>query len=110
MVKTRTGTIATDFQFLFYFQLSLNLPWSFTKQKMDIVHSHTSVLRIDGSILAGVFLTSSFCVVPESSGYSNAASSSLFVHVELVTRTTLVQLIVLCQQCTASNLSNTHIL
>ena len=63
------------------------------------------LLRIDGmvaSILAGVFFTSSFCVVPESSGSSNAASSSLFVHVELGTRTAVVQLIALGQQCTAS--------
>ena len=46
---------------------------------MGIVHIQY-LLRIDGSILAGVFLTSPFCVVPESSGSSNAASSSLFVH------------------------------
>ena len=52
--------------------------------------------------MADVFLTSSFCVVPESSGSSNAASSNLFVHVELGTRTGLVQLIALSQQCTAS--------
>ena len=40
--------------------------------------------------------------MPESSGFqSNAASSSLFVHIELGTRTALVQLIVLSQQCTA---------
>ena len=58
------------------------------------------LLRVDGSILAGV-LTSSF-VVPEFSGSSNAASSSLFVHVELGTQTVLVQLIALSQQCTAS--------
>ena len=58
--------------------------------------------RIDGSIMAGVFLTSSFCVVPQSSGSSNAASSSLFVHVELGTQTGLVQLIALSQQCMAS--------
>ena len=50
--------------------------------------------------MPGVFLTS-FCVVPESSGFFNAASSSLFVHVELGTRTGLVQLIALSQQCTA---------
>ena len=60
------------------------------------------LLRIDDSIMAGVFLTSSFCVVPESSGSSNAASSSLFVHVELGIRTGLVQLIALSQQCMAS--------
>ena len=72
------------------------------KTKMSIVHIQC-LLRIDGSILPGVFLTSSFCVVPESSGFqSNAASSSLFVHVELGTRTALVQLIALSQQCTAS--------
>ena len=45
--------------------------------------------------MAGVFLTSSFCVVLESSGSSNAASNSLFVHVELGIRTGLVQLIAL---------------
>ena len=71
------------------------------KTFMGIVHVQC-LLRIDGSIMAGVFLTSSFCVVPESSGSSNAASSSLFVHVELGTRTALVQLIALSQQCTAS--------
>ena len=49
-------------------------------------------------ILTGVFLTSSV-----SSGFQfNAASSSLFVHVELGTPTALVQLIALNQQCTAS--------
>jgi len=54
--------------------------------KMGIVH----ILIIDDSIkLAGVFLTSS-CVVPESSGSSNAASNSLFVHVKLGTQTALV--------------------
>ena len=38
------------------------------------------LLRVDGSILAGVFLTSSFfCVVPESSYSSNEESSSLLV-------------------------------
>ena len=68
---------------------------------MGIVHIQF-LLRIDGSIMADVFLTSSFCVVPESSGSSNAASSNLFVHVELGTRTGLVQLIALSQQCTAS--------
>ena len=71
------------------------------KTKMGIVHIQY-LLRIDGSILAGVFLTSPFCVVPESSGSSNAASSSLFVHVQLGSRTALVQLIALSQQCTAS--------
>ena len=40
--------------------------------------------------------------MPESSGSSNAAISSLFVHVELGTRTGLVQLIALNQQCMAS--------
>ena len=44
--------------------------------QMGIVHMQCS-LRIDGTIMAGVFLTSSSCVVPESSGSSNAASSSL---------------------------------
>ena len=39
--------------------------------------------------------------MPESSGSSNAASSSQFVHVELGSRTALVQLIALSQQCTA---------
>ena len=65
-------------------------------------YTYNVILRIDGSIMAGVFLTSSFCVVPESSGSSNAASSSLFVHVELGTRTGLVQLIALSQQCMTS--------
>ena len=62
------------------------------KTKMSIVHIQC-LLRIDGSILPGVFLTSS-CVVPQSSVFqSNAARSSLFVHVELGTRSALVQLI-----------------
>ena len=50
---------------------------------MGIEHTQC-LLRVDGSILAGV-LTSSF-VVPESSDSSIAASSSLFVHVELGTQ------------------------
>ena len=67
---------------------------------MGIVHIQCS-LRIDGNILAGVFL-SSFCVVPASSGSSNAAISSVFVYVELGTRTALVQLITLSQKCMAT--------
>ena len=43
---------------------------------MHIVHIQCLV---ESSILAGVFLTSSFCVVPESSYSSNAAISSLLV-------------------------------
>ena len=70
------------------------------KTKMGIVHIQY-LLRIDGSILPGVFFKS-ICVVPESSGSSNAASSSLFVHVELGSQTALVQLIASIQQCTAS--------
>ena len=68
-----------------------------------IVHVQC-LLRIDGSILDSVFLTSSFCAVPESSGSSSAVSSSLyiFVHVVLGTQTALVQLIALSQQCMAS--------
>ena len=85
-----------------YFQLtSTEFAMVIYKTKMSIAHVHC-LLRIDGSILPGVFLTSSFCVVPESLGFqSNAASSSLFVHVDLGTRTALVQLIALSQQCTA---------
>ena len=45
---------------------------------MLIVHIQC-LLRVDGSILAGVFLTSFFCVVPESPYSSDAASSSLLV-------------------------------
>ena len=46
---------------------------------MHIVHVYIQcLLRVDGNILAGVFLTSSFfCVVPESSYSSNAAINSL---------------------------------
>ena len=44
---------------------------------MYIVHMQC-LLRVDSSILAGVFLTS-FCVVPESSYFSSAAISSLLV-------------------------------
>ena len=43
---------------------------------MLIVHIQC-LLRVDGSILAGVFLTSFFCVVPESPFSFDAASSSL---------------------------------
>ena len=84
----------------FYFQLSLNLICHGQLQnKMGIVHIQC-LLRIDGSILAGVFLTSSFCVVPESSGSSNTAP--ICTCIELGTPTALVQLIVLSQQCMAS--------
>ena len=38
---------------------------SYLQQKKLIVHIQC-LLRVDGSILAGVFLTSFFCVVPES--------------------------------------------
>ena len=44
---------------------------------MHIVHIQC-LLRVDGSTLAGVFLTSSFCVVPESYS-SNEASGILLV-------------------------------
>ena len=37
------------------------------------------LLRVDGSIVAGVFLKSFFCVVPESPYSSGAVSSSLLV-------------------------------
>ena len=37
------------------------------------------LLKVDGSILTGVFVTSFFCVVPESPYSSDAASSSLLV-------------------------------
>ena len=46
----------------------------------DLLMVHIQcLLRVDGSILASVFLTSFFCVVPESPYSSNAASSSLLV-------------------------------
>ena len=48
------------------------------KKKELIVHIQC-LLRVDGSIVAGVFLTSLFCVVPESPYSSDAASSSLLV-------------------------------
>ena len=60
----------------FNFEFQICLP-SF-KTTMLTVHIQC-FLRVDGSILAGVFLISSFCVVPESSYSSNAASSSLLV-------------------------------
>ena len=48
--------------------------------KMHIAHVYIQcLLQLDGSILAGVFLTSSSCVVPKSSYSSNAAISSLLV-------------------------------
>ena len=88
------NTIATMFNFIFN-----EFAMVIYKTKISILQC---LLRIDGSILQlpGVFLTSS-CVVPESSGFqSNAASSSLFVHVELGTRTALVKLIALSQHST----------
>ena len=84
----------------FCFQLSLNLPWSFTKRKWV---EYTYIVYLE--LMVAFWLVSSYhppFVVPETSGSSNAASSSLFVHVELGTRTDLVQLIALSQQCTAS--------
>ena len=45
---------------------------------MQIVHTQC-LLRVDGSILAGVFLTFSFCVAPESSYSTNAVISSLVI-------------------------------
>ena len=62
---------------------------------MHIVHIQC-LLRVDGSTLAGVFLTSSFCVVPESSYSSNEASGSLLV--AWYTQT----LVAPSQQCMAS--------
>jgi len=50
----------------------------FSTTKMLLVHVQ-SLLRVDGSILAGVFLTSFFCVVPESPYSTDAAISSLLV-------------------------------
>ena len=46
--------------------------------KMLILHIQC-LLRVDGSILAGIFLTSFFYVVPGSPYSSGAASSSLLV-------------------------------
>ena len=69
-------TLATDIQFhIFNFQICL--PWLFTKKEL-IVHIQC-LLRVDGSIVAGVFLTFFFCVVPESPYSSDAASSSPLV-------------------------------
>ena len=68
-------SIATDIQFhVFNFQLCL--PWLFSKKEL-IMHIQ-GLLRVDGSIVAGVFLTS-FCVVPESLYSSDAASSGQLV-------------------------------
>ena len=47
-------------------------------QEKLIVHIQC-LLGVDGSLVAGVFLTSFFCVVPESPYSSNVASSSLLV-------------------------------
>ena len=60
-------------------------------EKKLIVHIQC-LLRVDGSILAGVFLTSFFCVVPESPYSSDAASSSLLV--VWYSNSALVQLVV----------------
>ena len=62
---------------------------------LHIVHIQC-LLQVDGSTLAGVFLTSSFCVVPESSYSSNEASGSLLI--AWYTQT----LVALSQQCMAS--------
>ena len=57
-------SIATDIQFhVFNFQICL--PFFIYKKKQLIVHMQC-LFRVDGSIVAGVFLTSFFCVVPES--------------------------------------------
>ena len=97
MVKTQTGNLHLPRCSIFLFS-------TFTEFAM-VIYKMTiqCLLRIHGSILPGVFLTSSFCVAPESSGFQfNAASSSLFVQVELCTRTGLVQIIAVGQQCTGS--------
>ena len=88
--------IATDIQYhIFNFQICL--PWLFTKKRAYSAHIMSTysnllamviykkelivhiqcLLTVDGSIVAGVFLTSFFCVVPESPYSSGAASSSL---------------------------------
>ena len=64
MYLPKVYTIYADIQFLILLA-------------MVIVHIQC-LLRVDGSILAGV-LTSFFCVVPESPYSSDAASSSLLV-------------------------------
>ena len=72
IVKTQTGKLTL--WPMFYFQLSnfnFALPWSFKK-----VYSTHRMFRVGGSILAGVFLASSICVVPECLYSSNAASST----------------------------------
>ena len=45
---------------------------------MLIVHIQC-LLRVDGSILAGVFLTSFFCVVPESPFFSDTATKPISI-------------------------------
>ena len=69
-------SIATDIQFhIFNFQMVIY------KKKMPvrcIVHIQC-LLKVDGSIVAGVFSTSFFCVVPESPYSSDPASSRLLV-------------------------------
>ena len=59
MVKTRAGnlTLDTDIHFIFNFQIS-NL-------FAMVIRYIQCLLRVGVSILAGVFLTSSFCVVPK---------------------------------------------
>ena len=46
---------------------------------MTMLLLYRVLLRVGGSILAGVFSTSFFCVVPESPYSSDAASNSLLV-------------------------------
>ena len=69
-------SIATDIQF-HIFNFKICFPWLFTKKEL-IVHIQC-LLRVDGSIVADVFLTSFFCFVSESPYSSDAASSSLLV-------------------------------
>ena len=79
MIKTRTGSLTLQLLFLFStfteFAMVIYKKWVYIR----IVHIQ-SLLRINGSILADVFLTSSFCVVPESSGSSKANQSRVSQH------------------------------
>ena len=81
----RTPTLSTFSlqvqQFLLPFRPQLKLVCNLLviviSTKMHTIHIQC-LLRVDGSTLVGVFLTS-FCVTPESSYFFKAASSSLLV-------------------------------
>ena len=74
-MNRQLNIIATDIQFII-FNLQICLPWLFTTKNAYITQC---LLRLDGIILGGLFLTYFFCFVPESPYSSDTASSILLV-------------------------------